>query len=244
MSAILCPKCRAAIPPDDVNVKEGVAFCRACNTLTRLADLADQAEITAADPASPPQGCDFSSNGNETTITVSARSAGAAIGALFFSLFWNGIVSVFVLVAIAGSLQHIFGSVPAWFPAPSMGKAGQTIPVGMLLFLWVFLMPFILIGILMLCVFFVSVAGRIEVQIRPDLASVFIGCGPLGWTRRFDPATVKSVTIGQTTWQQNNRSKPVVVIDCGRQIRFGSMLPDDRRNWLGAILKSLIVVKA
>jgi len=242
---LLCPKCSAPIPPADVNVAEGVALCRACSTVSRLADLINAPELAAVDPAAtPPPGCWFSSDGAHTVVGCSARSGSGAAAAIGIALFWNGIVSVFVLCALGSTIQHITGSIPAWFPAPPInGQNGQSgIPLGVTIFLWFFLLPFIAIGLALLAAACTCIAGRVEVLIRGDDAQVFIGCGSIGWRRRFPMASVKSVTIGQTTWRQNDQTKPVIVIDCGSPLRFGSSLPPERRVWLGAMLRKLLVV--
>jgi len=239
---LVCPKCNGPIPPADVNVAEGVALCRACSTVSRLTDLINAPELAAVDPTgTPPAGCWFSSDGAQTVVGCSARSAAGAGAAIGIALFWNGIVSVFVLCAIGSTIQHIMGSIPAWFPAPPMnGQSG--IPLGVTIFLWFFLLPFIAIGLTLLATACTCIAGRVEVRIRGDDAQIFIGCGSIGWRRRFQTASVKSVTIGQTTWRQNDQTKPVIVIDCGSPLRFGSTLPPERRAWLGAVLKKLLVV--
>lgn len=246
---VICRECRAEIPPADVNVGEGVAFCRACETLSRLSDIVHDAEQPDVDANVLPRGCEVIDNGVQTIVRASARSWSSIAGTLFIACFWNGIVSVFVLIAIAGAIQHIFGSVPSWFPAPPISANGgpsqspSSMPLGMVLFLWIFLLPFIAIGLVMLGVLCTTVAGRVEVRFDADTGVVFVGCGPLGWRRRFDISQVEAVTIGETTWKQNDEAKPVVVIECNprQKIRFGSMLPDERRNWMASALRKLLI---
>ena len=242
VSAITCPTCRASIAQDDVNVKENVAFCRGCSALMKASDLTAPAEVGNVDPADPPPGCTFSSDGITTTITASVRSMLGAVGALVVAVFWNSIVSVFVFLAFASTLQHVLGTIPAWFPAPPLGKGNSGIPLGMTLFLWVFLTPFILVGLYMICCVFLSIAGRIEVRLRGDEVTVFTGCGPIGWRRRVDARQVKSVGLGWTTWKENDEAKPVVVIECDRTVRIGSMLTKPRREWVAAVLKQILGV--
>ncbi|MEX2217616.1 MAG: hypothetical protein WD749_02555 [Phycisphaerales bacterium] len=249
MSNLACPSCSAAIPADDVNIGEGVALCRACSTLSRLsalaatAPLAVQGTLAGVNPAAPPAGCSMSGNGVETVLVASCRSIPTAAVALGMAAFWNGIVSVFVLIAIASTLHHALGSVPAWFPAPPMGsgQGGAPMPLGMTLFLWVFLAPFIAIGAMLAGVVATLLVGRVEVRVRSDSASAFTGVGPLGWRRRFDPLHVRQVSIGQTTWKQNDQTRPVIVIEGESAIRIGSLLTETRRNWLGAALQEILV---
>lgn len=211
MSQTRCPRCNGRIRTRDINVQEGVAVCRGCEAVTRLRELAEDADVSSADPASPPRGCRFSSDGVRTVVHASARSLGGALGLLFAAVFWNGIVSVFVLLAIAGTLHHALGSVPEWFPAPPMDSG--VMPLGITIFLWVFLTPFIAIGALLAGTTLLAAGGRVEVRVDGERGSVFLGVGPLGWRRRFDVREVKSVTLGETTWKENDKSKPVAVID-------------------------------
>lgn len=246
---VMCRKCRGEIPPVDVNVGEGVAFCRACETLSRLSDILRESETADVDVNVLPRGCEVIDNGVQTIVRASARSLRGAMGAMFIVCFWNGIVSIFVLIALAGTIQHVFGSVPQWFPAPPFSSNGgpnqspSAMPLGMVMFLWIFLTPFIAIGLVMFGVLCTCIAGRVEVKFDNDSGVVFTGCGTLGWKRRFDLTSVESVTLGETTWKQNDETKPVIVIDCGppQKIRFGSTLPDDRRNWMVSALRKLLV---
>jgi hypothetical protein len=175
-----------------------------------------------------------------TVICASARSLPTAVMMAFMAVFWNGITWFFVLSAAASTVHHLGGGIPAWAPGP-LHSAGSGMPLAMALFVWIFIMPFVAIGLMLIAAFLVSLTGRIEVRVRDHRGSVFIGVGPIVWRRRFDPVEVKSVSIGETTWAQNEQRKPVVVIDCGRKIRFGSTLPEERRAWLGAITQTILV---
>lgn len=240
---MICPQCSRPIPGDDVNVDEGVAYCRACNSVSRLSEiLAAERAGPAADPGSPPPGCGVHGDGVQTILHASARSAGGFLGALFVAGFWNGIVSVFVLLALGSTLRHMLGSTPSWFPSPMAGASGPSMPVGMTVFLWVFLTPFITIGLVMIGVVCLNAAGRLEVRIRGERGVVFLGCGPIGWTRRFDALSVRSVKLGETTWRENDRTKPVIVLTTdAATIRFGSTLTEARRSWLLAATRATVL---
>src|SRR6476469_5804334 len=129
-----CPACQGIIPSVDVNVANDIAFCRACNLSYRLSALTHGTAINEKiDVTRPPAGAQFRRDGGGTVITASHRSLGTAIGTLLLCLFWNGIVSVFVLVATAATLHNLGVVVPSWFPAPTMN--GSTMSVGMTIFL-------------------------------------------------------------------------------------------------------------
>lgn len=240
-----CPVCQAPIGPKDINIAEGVAYCRACNEVIRLREVARDPAIAAADPAAPPPGCSFRMDGAETVIRASGRSLGGFVAGLFIAAFWNGIVSVFVLIALGSTLKHLSGSLPAWFPlsrGSSRGMGPGNMPAGFTIFLWVFLTPFIAIGTLMILNVLHCIAGRVDLRIWTGSAVVFSGIGPFGVRRRFDPAAVRNVSLGASRWRQSEEAQPMVVIDCGgRTIRFGSMLPEPRRVWLAAICRTALL---
>jgi hypothetical protein len=254
MTANVCPACGKTIAIDDINVREGVGLCRACGKLSRLADIADQPVIDPkALAAPPPPGCSIEetfgggSGGGGKIIRASLRSPGSAIGAGAICLFWNGIVSIFLLFAIGGLYTNLVGPLPKWFPIPSGGSKGNLsghMGMGETIFLCIFLTPFVLIGLMFLCAFLACLVGRIEVTLDAAQGRVRTGFGPFNWTRRFDPAQVKRVAGGRTAYQVNDQTKPTIVIEADRTIKFGSTLPDHRREWLLAALHQLLIAKA
>lgn len=180
---VLCCKCSTEIAPDDVNVGEGVAYCRKCGTLTQLADLVANAEdnLDSVDRGPPPRGCVVRDEGTQIIVRASAHSLVGAAGTLFATVFWNGIVSVFVLGAASGTIFHLFGSVPSWFPVPSInGGSGSGMSLGMVIFLWIFLIPFIAAGAMLAGATLTLLFGRVEVRLRGPVGMVFMGFGPVG----------------------------------------------------------------
>ena len=239
---VTCRQCSREIPAADVNVGEGVAFCRACSRLIRLADIVADAEFGEIDPERPPRGCRLVDDGDETVVRASARTIGGIAGLMFAAAFWNGILSVFVLVAIGGTLQFVSGSIPSWFPAPGFDSpSGGDMSLGMLIFLWIFLLPFIGVGLLLAGSFLTILLGRVEVRVRLDRGAVLTGFGPIVWRRRFDASKVKSVRRGETRWSQSNQTQPVIVIEADRTVRLGSNLPEKRREWMLVVLRHLLL---
>ncbi len=238
-----CPSCHADYPTDDVNVSEGVAYCRDCDLLTRLSDLLPSGSpaappdsvLDSIDTESPPDGCFVMDLGSRIRIVASARSFTGAAGALFTALFWNGIVSVFVAIAIGGTLQRFGIPLPSWAPSGMNGM-----PV---LFLWVFLLPFIAIGVVLFWAALTSLLGRCEATLSGPDAVLFTGFGPIGWKRRFQAVDIRSVRLGQTTWTQNKRHRPCIEVQTssGKTHRLGTILPEPRRKWMAAALKELLV---
>jgi hypothetical protein len=196
------------------------------------------------DLARPPAGVWRESDGLGTRMGATHRSLGAAGGLLAACLFWNGIVSVFVLLALASTLRLLGVEVPHWFPAPEMDK--QPMGVGMTIFLWIFLTPFIAIGTALLVGVLMSLVGRTEVEVSHSEGVVRTGVGVLSWRRRFIPSQVKDVRVEmQRGWSRGNESemKPAVVIEQedGQTVSFGRGLSDARRDFLALSLRQLLV---
>lgn len=237
----VCQKCRKTIPAEDINVAQDVAFCRWCNVAYVLSELTrETVETQTVDLSRPPEGAWVRNDGVWRIIGATHRSLKSAAGLLFFCLFWNGIVSVFVLLALASTLQHLGVQLPEWFPTPDMKK--NSMPLGMTIFLWLFLTPFILIGLGMFFAFLSSLMGRTEVRLRSSEGVIYSGIGPFKWPRRFVPAEVKKVRlveephVGSKGRMHVNKSI-VLELDNGKPIHFGSALSQERRAFMAAALR-------
>lgn len=240
-----CPKCHAVIATEDINVSADIAFCRACNLAHKLSSIAHGSGIDpTVDVEKPPAGTWKRSTGMGTLIGASHRSIAGAIGTFFFAAFWNGIVSIFVALAVASTLSLLGVRPPNWLPAP-MSK-GSPIGVGFTVFLWLFLTPFILIGLAMIGAFFSCLAGKTEVRIRDWQGEIFTGVGPIGRTRKFKTEAVKDIRIEDKDWRDNDgdrRRNTNIVIEMteGKPIKFASSLPDDRRQFLAAAMRAIVI---
>ncbi|MFO0837314.1 MAG: hypothetical protein U1D55_02215 [Phycisphaerae bacterium] len=235
-----CPICRRAIPADDVNVATDVAFCRACEKLHKLSELASDAALDPrVDPSNPPAGAWHVADGMVLRVGASCRSILGALGLLLIAGFWNGVVSIFVLINIASTMNLLGLGVPDVFPAPKMNGAGMG--VGITIFLWFFLTPFILIGAALIAGVLNCLFGRVEVTVRDQEGVAFSGIGGLGVRRRFDASAVRRVSIEDKKWVDSDgdrRSKSAIVIETqdGKRVRFGSSLPEERRRFVAGVL--------
>jgi hypothetical protein len=231
------------IPSEDVNVANDVAYCRVCNVSHKLSALTAGTELdTSIDLNNPPSGAWYTNDGEGALIGATHRSLGMALGALAFALFWNGIISVFVLVVLGDTLRLLgipLPHLPHWFPGPDMNGVGMT------LFLWIFLTPFILVGLVLIGACLSALGGRTEVRIRNAEGVVFVGIGTLGYRRRFDASAVKDVRIDDKQWSDNDgrrQRKTYIIIETreGKLVKFGSMLAEERRKFVaGAVRKML-----
>lgn len=241
-----CPDCDAALSADDINIKEGFALCPECGSLKRLSELWLGTGSESAIIAAPPSGCTIVSVGQAVHVRASLRSIGSFVGAAFFALFWNSIVSVFVVLALAGLYANLVGPLPAWFPlaegagaAPKMN--GEPISLGMTLFLCLFLTPFILVGLAMTAAAVISLVGHVEVVLEEFGSYVATGVGFVRWKRRFDARDVKAVSPAWSTWETNDQKQRQIELVADRPIKFGSQLRSDRIEWLQAVLHALLL---
>lgn len=239
-----CSRCGRAIPSEDVNVANDVAYCRGCNLSHQLSALTQGAELDSnIDLNHPPAGAWYRNDGAGLVIGATHRSMGAAIGALVFALFWNGIVSVFVLLALASTLRHLGLGLPEWFPVPDMKN--DTMSVGMTIFMWLFLTPFIVIGLVMIGAFLSALGGRTEVRMNHAEGVVFTGVGALGFRRRFDASGVKDVRIEESQWSDrrgHRQRKTLILIETrdGKQVKLGSALTPERRKFVAGALRQTL----
>lgn len=239
-----CPRCKHVIPSEDVNVANDIAFCRTCNLSHRLSDLTLGTVVDEdVDASRPPDGTWFQRDGRGIVIRATHRSIGQAFGLLVFTLFWNGIVSVFVSLALASTLKLIGLPFPHWFPAPKMN--GGPMGIGMTIFLWLFLTPFIAVGLGMLLAFLSSLAGRTEVQLEGNRCVIFSGIGPLGWRKRFSASDVRDIRIEDKRWRDSDgdsrRNTQIVIETAQKPIKFGSMLSRERRQFVAGCLKKELI---
>jgi hypothetical protein len=240
-----CPKCRRMVPADDINVSADVALCRPCNLAHKLSGLAHGTGIAPnIDLARPPAGTWQRSSGLGTIIGASQRSVSGAIFTFLFGAFWNGIISIFVALAIASTLALLGVDRPDWLPKPIMN--GGAMGAGITIFLWLFLMPFIAIGLALIAGFFLCVGGRTEVRLRANQGEIFTGIGSLGFKKRFDPALVTDVRIEDKRWRDSDgdrhRSTQIILErEQGKPLKFASALQEDRRQFMAAALRSILI---
>lgn len=162
---VLCPKCSAPVPTDQVNVAKDLAYCPQCRDAFSVSDMLS--EGPGADAlAEPPAGAWRRVEDGASIIGASTRSP-IALFLVPFMCVWSG-----------GSLGGIYGS--------------QIIKGKLDLGLSLFGIPFVLGTVMLGSVALMAVFGKVEVTVG-RASSVFVGIGSIGWTRRFDWSTVTSI---------------------------------------------------
>lgn len=241
-----CSRCRRPLPQEDINVAKDVAYCRHCNHLTRLSSLVESDEgAVEVDSRRPPAGAWCLVGPHEVRLGATHRSLPLAVGAFAFGAFWNGIVSIFVLIALQSTLRHLGWGLPEWFPAPDIKDSSMG--VGMTLFLWIFLLPFLGVGLGMAGAFVGSLFGKTEVRLGPRSASIFRGVGFLGWSRRFLPQDVISVRLVDRVRRGSDGDESarevVILTRSGREFSFGSTLREDRLRFVASVLRQRLPLR-
>ena len=105
-----CPNCQAEIRAADINMANTLAKCDACNTVFDFSPILKRPKHKKEEILLPP-GIEAYATNYELDIELNWRKSSQALGFfLFFTLFWNGIVSIFVVTAL---LTGSFGMLAA-----------------------------------------------------------------------------------------------------------------------------------
>jgi hypothetical protein len=208
---LTCPSCRADIPLEDINVSTDIALCRRCNETYSFAELSSGGALRDVNTAVPPDGAWFESQGNDFEVGATSRSWTALI-LVPFTVLWSGV-----------SLRSIYGSQFA---------NGRFDPTASL-----FGTPFLLGSLVLIAMTLMAIFGKVVVRRSSDQGSVFIGVGPLGWTRRFRWSEIRAARHSLTKWHQNDSHLPIIELVGPTPIRFGSRLSDSRRAFMLAVLQ-------
>jgi len=240
-----CPECDAQIGFDSINMKEGVAACTACRKLFRISELNWSYRSREEVLEKTPMGCSLVPWGQSLILHVSNRSIPTFLGLLFACLFWNGIVSVFVSIAVAGLWANLIGPIPNWLPVPGGMQQGKPVMndepmnLGMTLFLCLFMLPFVVIGIGLLVGALMAIFGRVRVVIDQVDSYVSSGMGLLSWKQRFDASSIEAVRYYNNRGDGESAARTSIQLIGDRTIEFGSALPEDRRQWLAVNLQAI-----
>ncbi|MFK7777102.1 MAG: hypothetical protein QM501_03115 [Gimesia sp.] len=243
-----CPNCDDEIMPSDINIKEGVALCSGCGELSRLSDLNFSGSTTDEILSKPFKDIIINSDSNKIEVSISLFSITKFLGSLAISIFWNGIVSIFLSLAVAAVYFNLFGPVPDWFPVLGL-KEGKPIMndevmgVGATIFLCAFLIPFVIIGTGMIINTLLRLFGTTQIVIDKNYSYVSTGISLLRLKKQFDPTNVKSVKYVLSKFNQENQSNYVIEISSTKCVKFGLLLSEKQQNWASSFLRAVLIQK-
>jgi hypothetical protein len=212
---LTCPLCRSTIAMEDINVSTDIALCRSCGKTFSFSEIVDRSATDGPDLTTPPAGAWFEQLPNGFRTGASTRSW-MALFIVPFTCVWSGM-----------SLSGIYGT---------QMRSGHFDPFSSLFGLPFLIGSFFLVG---MCA--MNIAGRIEVMQIEDKVSVFMGVGPLGWSRNFLWADFNSVRedSGRNAFNWNRQGQRIV-LEGKRRAAFGSMLSDERRYFVLSALRKML----
>ncbi len=246
-----CPECDHEITSREININEGVALCSGCGQLSRLSELIHEEDDEMLGD-SLPKSIAIHAGNNRVEIHLSLASLPMFLGSLFVSLFWNGIVSVFLSLAAAAVYYQIWGPVPEWFPTPGLeeGKPvmnDQVMGPSMTIFFCLFLTPFVVIGVSMIINTLMRLFGKTVIVIDPYQSRISTGVGLLKLTRNFNPLHIKAVSIQESRLRNNNQTTELIELttsnEGGKSVRFGRMFNEEQLVWSSKLLNRIIMRK-
>ena len=212
---VTCPKCQGRIATEDVNVARDVAFCRACNEAFALSDVVAEDFFDEVDVNDMPRGVSVEDYGVRVTIRASTRRLGWA---LFWSLFAFGF-------GLAVPIGVIFSEV-------SKGSAE--------LWPFLFVIPFAGVGVFAWYMLLMHIIGRVEVTVDGSLVTIFTGVGSLGRTKTGDWSAVRRVGLADSGVRENGRPVSCLVLEGESPLKFGTLLPDRRKHYVGGVVEQLL----
>ena len=240
-----CPGCKNEIRRADVDFDDWMVHCGDCGAETPVADLHFEAfDDDPADNDSLPKGVTIKSGFDSMEIRFSLFSLKKIFLGLFVVLFWNGIVSIFLSLAVAAVCYNALGYVPKWLPVPGLedGKPimnDQVMGWGMTIFLCLFLTPFLAVGGYMLLYFLLRIVGWTKVTLAPRQCRVATGMWILSRWRNFHAQDIKSVkrAVAYDHSRTDDDNFRVELETSGTPVKFGTLLSEEQQLWLIRILK-------
>jgi hypothetical protein len=241
-----CPYCDAEIASQQVNITEGVAQCGSCGTLSRLSELNYSGATVEETLSLPPAQVSIQPGYERMEIIISLFSIPKFLGSLLATLFWNGIVSIFLSLAAAAVYYQINGPIPEWFPTPGLEKGkpimnGEVMGMGMTISLCLFLTPFVIIGTGMIINTLLRLCGSTRVVIDPTHSYISTGILFLRFKSSFDPYHVRSIGTAVNKISQEGQTSFHIALESTKTIRFGRLLSVKQQDWLVTLLKQVFL---
>jgi hypothetical protein len=207
-----CPFCHAQISLDDMNVATDLALCRACGRTSAFSVVCGASEISQDCLDKPPRHIRVLRGFNDETTVTYRRISPFLLFLIPFMAIWSG-------VTLGGTFAKQIRD-GAFNLAETL--AG---------------LPFLLGTVIMLIVVAYLTFGKWVVELNRGNGSVFVGVGPLGWTRRFSYNRATIVSLKMTDATVNNRpQKGILVRTDENDFVFGAFIKDDAKRFIAATI--------
>lgn len=236
---LACPNCGAEIPEADINIASDLAYCRRCSHAHSAASLATRQHIPHLHELhGAPRGVIFTRTLDGFRVSASHYSAGQCATALFLAVFWNTITGLFISINTMATLRLLGVRNLAGISLPVITGTGASL--GQTLFLWLFLSPFIAIGLALIAALITTVFGRTELSVSAGAGKLFTGVGGLGLTTRFRATDIMDVSIERERRRSSNSGTPsnaiILRTSEGKAHKFGGNLSANKRTYMAAVL--------
>jgi hypothetical protein len=208
----MCPFCHACIPISDVNVATDIALCRTCGRTTTFSVASSASEISLDGPTEPPRGVRVEDGLFAGTRIIYHRISPTLWFLIPFTAFWSG----FSMTGIYGSQikDGKFDLEQSLFGIPF--AIGTIVLLGSILYLML---------------------GKWVVTLNRGEGTVFVGVGPLGWTRQFSYNRNTLVSLCMTNTKVNEQpQKGILVRTDEKDFVFGALVKDDAKRFIAAAI--------
>jgi len=212
-----CPSCGREFPPEDINIKSDIAYCRKCSqgfAISELVGAEGDAGEGVPERAEMPGGTKVRFTRDRWNLAaILPRGAPRGFGCfmLFFTIFWNTITWTFVLGAL-------FGDAPDGFQWAVL----------------LFMVPFVLIGIVTLILALYGLFGRCSFAMNASEILIVYKVFLFRFRRRYRTPDLERVALAQGYKQNDSPVMGVGLFMKGRAspVVFGTGLSDEEKRWL------------
>lgn len=174
-----------------------------------------QSDTTGIRVEAVPSGCWIKERDRSTEIGSTLRT-GTGLSLFAFAVLWN-----------AGAAVVLWTPAAAWVNALFTATVDPDLIFHTLVFAPLLIMS---IGFSYVCA--LNAFGILVVIVDSEHTSVYRGVGRFGWTRRVETPFVGSVRLKDLTVDPGEGPYLCIEIVYFTPIRFGGMLPDDRKKWV------------
>ncbi|NQZ56372.1 MAG: hypothetical protein HRT88_02725 [Lentisphaeraceae bacterium] len=208
-----CPDCDAEITLADINVANDIALCRSCKTTHSFAQLCNFESIsTDLLKEKPPRHISLLQDMGDGPGIIYKKKSWVLLFMLPFTCVWAG-----------GSMFGIYGQ--------------QFIEGKFDLQQSLFGIPFLIGSIILSAVCLYMLVGKWRIVCDSSIVSIFVGVGPIGWTRRIPYNRHSQVGIVDSSVRHNNVVQQCISIKTDADERkFGAGINNDSLEFIAAFI--------
>jgi hypothetical protein len=193
--------------------------------------------------ANPPPGCAFRRTAAGFEVEASTRGW-QAVMLIPFALAWNAFLVNFFGGFLGGLLSAVGEAQQGAEEAAPADDGGEGMAIGFVIFICLFMVPFVVVGLGMIGAALMSLLGTVRVSVDRGQGRVFAGIGRLGRSRKFDWEAVRKLVPIRPPGQP---MPPIGIpglgafrIDADRKVKVGRMLTQERGQFMVGALRAML----